>query len=64
MKKVITSILVVCYILALVPAIIVAVTTEQELLGTVHGNGPERYLQSAEMEKWVITVAVVHGAIK
>jgi len=50
MKKVITSILVVCYILALVPAIIVAVTTEQETTGdctwkrtgtvlTISGNG-------------------------
>lgn len=50
MKKVITSILVVCYILALVPAIIVAVTTEQGTTGdctwkrtgtvlTISGNG-------------------------
>lgn len=50
MKKVISSILVVCYILALVPAIIVAVTTEQGTTGdctwtltgtvlTISGNG-------------------------
>ena len=50
MKKVISSILVICYILALVPAVIVAVTTVQETIGdctwtltgtvlTISGNG-------------------------
>ena len=50
MKKVISSILIICYILALVPAVIVAVTTVQETIGnctwtltgtelTISGNG-------------------------